>query len=227
MLDIATLRATTPPHLKHSVTQDLVDRINNVVTDPEQARVIGENFLHYLGVMNEGKFRLDDYLSAVTYVSLKLMGASNQDAYIRTFPDRYQNMLANGRTPKEISSMVSAYNSGKLVNLVREQSLVPTWVLNAHVYQRAINTQADLMANSASDLVRTQAANSLLTHLAKPKATGPLVAVQINESNGMEAMQNTLRELAQRQQDLIRHSGAAAADIAAQPLLTKEEVTDV
>lgn len=226
MLDIATLRATTPPHLKHSVTQDLVDRINNVVSDPEQARVIGENFLHYLGVMNEGKFRLDDYLSAVTYVSLKLMGASNQDAYIRTFPDRYQNMLANGRTPKEISSMVSAYNSGKLVNLVREQSLVPTWVLNAHIYQKAINTQAELMVSSSSDLVRTQAANSILTHLAKPKAAGPLVAVQINEDSGMNSLHATLRELAQKQQELIRH-GAAARDLAAAPLTRDEEVTDV
>ena len=177
-----------PPNLKNNVTQQLVDNINNCVADPIMAEAIKDNFLSYTQVLSEGKFRTEDYLSAVMYVSFKLMGMTNQDAYARTFPARYRTLLNNGTSAKDISSYVSMYNKGRLVNLILEKSLIPTWVLNQHIYQKAINVQADLMSNANSEMVRMQAANSILTHLIKPKEVGPLVNIDLRESSGLNEL---------------------------------------
>jgi hypothetical protein len=200
----------------------LVDMINNVVSDPVIAEQIRENFLSYTAVLKDVKFKTEDYLNAVAYVSFKLMGLSNQDAYFRTFPQRHAALVAKGTSSKDISAYVSAYNKGKLVNLILEQTLVPTWVLNADVYQKAINTQADLMINAQSELVRTQAANSILTHLAKPKAAGPLINLDMRENSGMNELRNVLTELATRQRDLIQNGQATTKEIADQRIIEGE-----
>ena len=207
-----------PPNLKNNVTQQLVDNINNCVADPIMAEAIKDNFLSYTQVLSEGKFKTEDYLSAVMYVSFKLMGMTNQDAYARTFPARYRTLLNNGTSAKDISSYVSMYNKGRLVNLILEKSLIPTWVLNQHIYQKAINVQADLMSNANSEMVRMQAANSILTHLAKPKEVGPLINLDLREGSGLNELKATLTQLAQQQRDMISN-GTTTKQIADQGLV--------
>jgi hypothetical protein len=208
-----------PANLKSSATQALTDLVNNVVSDPLVAEQVQNNFISYAGVMKDGKFKTEDYLHAVMYVSYKLMGYSNRESYEKTFPQRYQNLVAKGTAAKDIAAYVSAYHKGKLVNLIMEQSLVPTWVLNQHLHQEAINVQAELMRTSASDKVRTEAANSLLTHLKKPEVGKFQIDVDVKDSSGMTELKNTLRGLAQQQSELIA-AGVTTRDIAAQPLLT-------
>ena len=218
MLTLQQVAHALPPNLKNNVTQQLVDNINNCVADPIMAEAIKDNFLSYTQVLNEGKFKTEDYLSAVMYVSFKLMGMTNQDAYARTFPARYRTLLNNGTSAKDISSYVSMYNKGRLVNLILEKSLIPTWVLNQHIYQKAINVQADLMSNANSEMVRMQAANSILTHLVKPKEVGPLINLDLRESSGLNELKATLTQLAQQQRDLISN-GITTKQIADQGLV--------
>jgi len=218
MLTLQQVAHALPANLKNNVTQQLVDNINNCVADPIMAEAIKDNFLSYTQVLSEGKFKTEDYLSAVMYVSFKLMGMTNQDAYARTFPARYRTLLNNGTSAKDISSYVSMYNKGRLVNLILEKSLIPTWVLNQHIYQKAINVQADLMSNANSEMVRMQAANSILTHLAKPKEVGPLINLDLREGSGLNELKATLTQLAQQQRDLIGQ-GVTTKSIADQGLV--------
>jgi len=161
---------------------------------------------------------------AVAYVSYKLMGNSNQDAYFKTFPQRYSSLVSRGATPKDISAYVAAYNKGKLVNLILEQTLVPVWILNQDVYQKAINTQEHLMVNAQSELVRTNAANSILTHLAKPKEVAGKLTIAMEETNGMKELTELMRQLAQKQLGAIER-GVSAKEIAAQRII-EHEVSD-
>ena len=207
-----------PPNLKSNVTQQLVDNINNCVADPIMAEAIKDNFLSYTQVLSEGKFKTEDYLNAVMYVSFKLMGMSNKDAYARTFPARFKALLNNGTSEKDISAYVSMYNKGRLVNLILEKSLIPTWVLNQHIHQKAINVQADLMCNANSEMVRMQAANSILTHLTKPKEVGPLINLDLRENSGINELKATLAQLAQQQRDMISN-GTSTKQIADQGLV--------
>lgn len=209
-----------PTNLKSVATQEIADYINNISGDPLIAEQIRNNFVSYASVMKEGKHSTKQYMEAVTYATFKLMNYTNNEAYARTFPQRYQSMVANGKTPKEISSFVHAYNKGKLVNQIMEQTLVPMWVLNQPYFQEAILTQVDLMRNSGSDKVRSDAANSLLTHLAKPKDTAPLVQIDMRDT-GLNAMKEQILLLAQAQRGAIEN-GTTARDIAATPLFPKE-----
>ena len=207
-----------PANLKSAATQSLTDRINTITTDPLVADQIRENFIGYTSVLREGKFKTEDYLKAVMYVSFKLMGMSNKDAYARTFPARFRTLLNNGTSEKDISAYVSMYNKGRLVNLILEKSLIPTWVLNQHIHQKAINVQADLMCNANSEMVRMQAANSILTHLTKPKEVGPLINLDLRENSGINELKATLAQLAQQQRDMISN-GTSTKQIADQGLV--------
>lgn len=220
-LTVNEVEKALPANLKGAATQSLVDHINNIVTDPLVAEQVRNNFISYTSVLREGKFKTEDYVNAVAYVSFKLMGLTNQDAYFRTFPQRHATLVAKGTTSKDIAAYVSAYNRGKLVNLILEQTLVPTWVLNQDLYQRAINTQAELMINAQSEMVRTTAANSILTHLQKPKEAGPLINLNMGESSGMNELKDLLTALARKQQEAIT-GGLTTKDIADQKLIEGE-----
>lgn len=225
MLTRDQVEQALPPSLKGAATQQLTDRINNVVSDPVVAEHIRENFVSYTSVLSDGRFKTEDYLSAVTYVSYKLMGLSNQDAYIRTFPQRYQQLLAKNTSSKDIAAYVSAYNKGKLVNLILEQTLVPSWVLNQDIYQKAINTQFELMTTATSEKVRTEAANSILTHLKRPEVKAINLNLGVQENSGLTELKNLMTDLAQKQRSAIE-SGTPTQLIAAQPIVDGE-YTDV
>lgn len=222
-LTIEQVTRALPPNLKSAATQTLVDTINNCITDPLIAEQVRDNFISYTRVLQEGKFKTEDYLHAVIYVSHKLMGMTNKDAYFSTFPQRYQTLVAKGTSDKDIAAYVSAYNRGKLVNLILEQTLVPSWVLNQDAYQKAINTQVELMTGAVSELVRTQAANSILTHLTKPKEAGPLVNIDLRETSGMNELKDMLVKLATQQRDLIS-SGVPTRNITEQKIVEGEPV---
>lgn len=224
MLTVDMVERALPANLKKAATQAFTDQINSVVSDPLVAEQVRNNFISYTRVLSDGKYKTEDYLHAVTYVSFKLMGLSNQEAYFKTFPARHQNLVAKGTSQKDISAYVSAYNSGKLVNAILEQSLVPSWVLNQDLYQRALNRQAAIMDDdNAPFIARTTAANSLLQHLTKPKEAGPLVSIDMRETSGIAEMKDMLVQVAQRQQEAIR-AGAKTADIAALKIIDGDAV---
>lgn len=220
-LTVSQVEQALPPNLKHMASQQFVDQINNMVADPLVAEQVRNNFISYTSVLRDGKFKTEDYLHAVTYVSFKLMGMSNQDAYFKTFPQRHANLVAKGTSSKDIATYVSAYNRGKLVNLILEQTLVPTWVLNQHMYQEALNTQAELMIHAQSEMVRTTAANSILTHLAKPKEAGPLINLDLRENSGMNELKSMLVAVAKQQKEAIE-AGVSPKAIAEQRLIEGE-----
>lgn len=66
---------------------------------------------------------------------------------------------------------------------------------------------------------RTAAANSLLTHLKKPEVHKSELKIDIAVNDGMAAMEKSLRELSQRQLNMIEHDpNVTAGDIAAMPM---------
>lgn len=220
-LTLETVKAVMPKRAKPLVTQDLVDKVNSI-KDPEIAKQVRDNFIGYAHVLSDGKYSVEDYLNAVIYTSYKLMGLNNQESYIRTFPDRYARLVAKGTAQKDLSAYVTAFAKGKLVNAIIEQSLVPSWVLNQDVYQKAINTQAELMATAKSERIRCMAADSILTHLAKPEKAGPLINIDINQNAGLEDLKQTLVKMAKTQQELI-NKGITTKEIAEQEIVDVQE----
>lgn len=215
MLTLDETKAMLPGSLRGSVDQSFVDRVNLAATDPVEADLIKETFISYAHVLKEGKYKMEDYLSAVKYVSYKQMGLSNQDSYAKTFPQRWVAIQAKGNDP---SPYVAAYHKNKLVNAVLEQSLVPMWLLNQGAYQQAINTQLDIMKNSSSDVARTQAANSVLTHLKRPEAAKVEIDVGL-KVDGMAELRDLMTQAAQQQLNAISSGSATAGSMARVPVV--------
>ena len=226
MLTLDQFQLALPDKVKKSINQELIDQINNTLSDPEMFESYRDNLISYTKVMADGKFKVTQYIDAVRYVSFKLMGCTNIEAYTKTFPDKYQRFIQQGVQAKDIASYVTAYNKSKLVNLIFEQTLIPSHVLNQDLYQRALNVQADLMINAKSEKVRCDAANSLLTQLKAPEVKKVELDIGVKEDGSIAALRATTLELA-RQQRLMVESGAMNAQEVAHGKLIIDVVPEV
>jgi len=210
-LTVEQFRQALPDKVKKSINQELIDQINTTLVEPELYESYRENLVSYTKVMQDGRFKVPEYINAVKYVSHKLMGCTNIEAYSKTFPDKMVRFAAQAVQSKDIASYVTAYNKSKLVNLIFEQTLIPSYVLNQDLYQRALNVQASLMSDpDISPKVRTDAANSLLTHLKMPETTKVELEIGIREDSTIAALRATTLELS-RQQRMMMEAGAMTA----------------
>jgi len=226
-LTLDQLKKVMPKHLATSASQEIVDEVNSLLSDPQLAQNYRDNLLSYTSVMQDGKFKVYQYIDAVRYVSFKLLGSSNLVAYIKTFPDRYQNWLNTGVSDKDMSAYVAGYNKTKLVNLIFAQTLVPSHVLNADLYQKALNVQAALMNDpDVSPKVRTDAANSLLTHLKAPEVTKIELDIGVKENSAIEELRAATLALAAQQRQSIVLGSATVQGVAHSKLISKSDVIE-
>ena len=226
-LTVEQFRMALPDKVKKSVNQELIDQINQTLSDPDMFETYRDNLLSYTKVMADGRFKITDYVNAVKYVSHKLMGCTNIEAYTKTFPDKYQRWINQGVSSKDIASYVTAYNKSKLVNLIFEQTLIPSYVLNQDLYQKALNVQAELMMTAKSEKVRCDAANSLLSHLKMPETQKVELDLGIKEDSSIAALRQATMELV-RQQRLMMEAGAMnAQEIAHSKVVVDVEAKEV
>lgn len=207
-----------PAQFRGNVTQEVMDGVNALLADPNLAEAYRERMVGHTSVLREGKFKLESYLGAVKFVTQKMMNKSDIDAYIATFPVKYQDFVVRGVSQKDISSYVSAFKKSKLVTLIMEQALIPAWVGNQDMYQQALNAQFDLGMNAGSEKVRVEALNSVLTQLKQPEKTK--ITLDISEEVGdvMGAVRKQMQELAAESQRYIQSGLGTAKDVAAQRL---------
>ena len=217
-----------PKSFKGTVTQDVMDYINNSISDPILAEAFQENVLSYTKVIADGRFKIQDYLNAVKYVSLKLCKHSNVDAYLKTFPDKHQQFITNNTSSKDISSYVSMYNGNKLVSLIFAQTLNPHWILNQHMYQEALNTQVEIMKDekiNARD--RAYAANSVLLHLKPPETNTLEITVGLKSDSAIETLRQSMLEFSAFQRSNIINGISTPIEVAQSKLIIDGEFTDV
>lgn len=226
-LTVEQFHKALPKGLRNNASQDLVDTVNAIKSDSIVREAYRENLLSYTSVMKDGRFQVGKYVEAVRYVTHKLMGDSNIQAYVKTFPDRYQSFLINGTEEKDIASYVTSYNKNKLVNLILEQTLVPSHILNADMYQKALNVQASLMVDEdISPKVRSDAANSLLTHLKMPETTKIELDVSVKEDGVINDLRQTTLELVAQQKKMIQAGAMNPKQIAESAIIIEGELVD-
>jgi hypothetical protein len=227
VLTLDQFQRALPKQYKGAATQEMVDSVNLLMSDVELSQNYRDNLLSYTSVMRDGRFKMQSYIDAVRYVSFKLLGDSNIAAFAKAFPDRYQNFLNTQVSDKDISAYVAAYNKTKLVNLIFEQTIVPSHVLNADLYQKALNTQAELMITARSEKVRSDAANSLLTHLRPPEVKKFELDIGVKQDSTIDELRATTLELVAQQRAMLQNNGMSAKQIAHSKLAIIEgEVID-
>lgn len=224
MLQVLTeeeFKAVLPAKVKKSVNKKLIAGINKVLGTPGALDFLKDNIMGYTQVIQEGRFSIVQYLNAVHFVSYKLMGCTNRDAYIKTFPDKYSRFLTEGLSEKVIASYSTAYNKTKLVNLIFEQTLIPVHVMNAPMFQDALNVQADLMLNARSEMVRTTAAANVLATLKRPEVIKTELDITVKEDSAVEELRAATQALVQQQKQALLDGTHSAKEVAEIPLLKK------
>jgi len=211
------------PSSKIDISEEVIADINNIISNSDVAVEFRENLISYTSVMATGRVRIKDYISAVKFVTYKMLGDGNTVAFSKTFPDRYMDMLSKGMVAREISSRAAMYNKTKLLTKIYEQTLVPVHILNADIYQQAINTQASLMLNANSEKVRSDAANSLLTHLKAPETKKIELDIGLKQDQSIDDLRKTTLELVAQQKKMIISGAFNSEDIAHSKLCIEGE----
>lgn len=203
------------------ITQDFLDKIEASVTNSEVAEQFKENFVTYLNVLSKGKYKMDDYISAVKYVSYKLLGYSNIKAYAATFPDRYQRLKDEGQ--QQIEAFVSMYARGKLVNQIFEQTMVPTYVLNAPLHQEALNELAMMIKDpDVRGMTKVKACEAILQHTKQPEVVKGELTIGIEQSDTINDLREIVENLADTHRVLLEKKGMTLKEIAEGSIIDAE-----
>lgn len=223
-LTIEQFQEALPEKMKKSVNKEIIDQINKTLSDPELYEQYRDNLLSYTRVMQDGKFKITQYLDAVRYVGFKLMGMTNQEAYNRAFPEKLARFMLQNVQAKDIASYVTAYNKSKLVTLLYEQTMIPTSILNQDLFQKALNVQAELMMTANSEKVRSDAANSLINALKPPETKKVELNVGMREDQSISSLREATLELVAQQKQMIQSGLVNAQQVAHSKVIEGERL---
>lgn len=205
---------------KNWASEELLNTLNAIETDG--ADFVRENWLTHASVLREGNYTMEQYTTAIKYVSLKQMGHTNQAAYSIALADRYTDMCARGFDERRLSSHISAYHKGALVQKILAQSTVPIYLLYQDEQHKAIKTLVQLMEDAnVSNKVRVDAANAVLTHVKRPEAAKVQLEVSHKPSDGMTELTVMMQELASKQLNALKNGGSVR-DVANLPVIEGE-----
>jgi hypothetical protein len=212
MLPIEAVKKLVPKAQRVLITQEFLDRLEAGVGNSVIADQIKENFLTYLGVLSTGKFKIEDYISAVKFISHKLMGKSNIDAYVATFPERYQRLRDEGQ--EQIDSFVSAYSKNKLVMRIYEQTIVPSHVLNAPLHQEALNELARMIKTLPDGQNKIKACEAILNYTKAPDVIKGELTIGLDQQETITELRNVTEELAEMYKGMLEKGHKSLKQIA-------------
>ena len=221
-LTIHQMRAAAPLSVRKNITQEMCDMINSNIDDSETKQEFREHLIGWVDVMKEGKWKFKDYINACRYMTFKLMGDSQQSAWVKVFPDRFQKMIDSGQSDNAVAARISLYNGNPLVQKIAERTLPSLHVMNSDILQEAINVSAELMRGAKSETVRQKSAATLIEHLKAPETLK--VDLNVGVSNDtVEDLREITRGLAVQQQKMIQSGGMSAGQVAEMSVVGKRD----
>lgn len=216
------VRDALPVKFKNLATPDLTEKLNKMMVDPIAGEAFRSNFLTYANVITTGKHSLEEYANAIKYVTYKLFGKSSVDAFCLTFPERAKGILdRNGNNNKHLCSHANAYNGTKLVTNIMEQTLVPSWILNAPLHQEALERLQSIMNNEKErGMTRVKAAEAILNATKQPETKNIKLEMDFNQEaiDGLEALRKANASLAVAQREALA-LGTSLKSIAEQEII--------
>ena len=218
-----TVKGMLPKKLRSMVTEDFVNRVNSISDDVELLDSIRENFISFSNILNTGKYKLEDYFNAVRYVTYKLLEKNDFQAWISTFPERYDRLRKQGKSDDDIRP--HAYKKNKLVNLIFEQTVIPDYVINAPLRQKAINEMYKLMMDeNQKGLVRVKAAEAVINATKAPENVEAKISLDINPDSldAVSSLKRATEELARMQLEALKSGGTSLSNISNSKIVTED-----
>ena len=225
MLELAAVKKLLPKSHRTMLTQDFLDRVEASVSDSKIADTFKDNFITYLSVLKTGKYSMEQYISAVKYISFKLLGYTNIDAYAATFPDRYQRLIDEGQ--QQIDAYVAMYNSNKLVVQIYEQTMVPTYVLNAPLHQEALSKLAEMIRDPCiKGMTKVKACETILQYTKAPEVVKGELTIGIEQQDTIEELREATEALANTFKATLERNVKSLKEVAEAQIIDAEVVED-
>ena len=202
MLDLVELKDAMPKQHRSKITQSFVDEVNLMVADPDMGELYSKNLITYSSVLQEGRFKLNDYMNATLFVSYKMLGMSSMAAFQKVFPQRCKDMFTRNVPTKDMQAYASTYNKNKLVSLIYEQTLIPDHIMYASVRHRAIAKLATLM-DSQNEHISHKASESLLRELKAPVDAKMTLDVKTQDTGVIADLASAISNLSNMQREKI------------------------
>lgn len=228
LLTMDQLKHCIPKGVNVTINQALVDKVNDIITNDEYAIEFRQNLMTYTSVLSNSKYKIQDYINAVKFVTCKLLGDKNELAYAKTFPDRYDKLIKAGKSAKDISAYTSGYAANQIVVQITEQTMMPLHIVNADLRQQAINVLAETMLDvRTSAKVKVEAADRLLSHLALPRDNK--IEINLGQKQGSIIRELTVATalLAEQQRTMLQAGVHTLKDVAESKLAIEGEYDEV
>ncbi len=222
-LELEIVKDVTPKSYRRFVDQDLVDKLNKIVEDPEYGEQFQEEFVTHLNVLqHSANWSMTKYVKAIKFFALVQQEHTLKDAYCKVFPERLKARYLRGQSKDDIGGEASRYNGSPLLNKIREQALVPFHLVNQCTRQKAVNVLANLMAGAKSEMVQQKSAEALIRELRPPENMKLEVEVGVKENGAIEALRKATEQYALQQLQNIK-AGQAVKEIAESVIEVKVE----
>ena len=198
--------------------------LNRILSDVHTLNNFKENLVTYKSILQDGKYKVQDFFNAVAYVNFKSMNHKNIEAYALVFPVRMTTFKQQGKSIEEIHSIVSGYHRTKLVTNIMAQAQIPRHLLFGDIYQEAIYMNLKIMRDDRTRIdVKQKAAQFLAEHLAMPEDANIQLNITHDGTDFVKEMRNTMEALGSKQLDQLKQGNMSLKDIAASKIVATVE----
>lgn len=197
------------PSRKNTVTDELVQIINEAARDPEfQGESLLQTMTTYENVMLNNRASIKEFANAVKFCAyLMTLDDNFTEAFKKVFSYRdfvKERLDAEPGSVKynELSSAASRYRRSKLVVELLTMSQAPLDIMFMGWRYKALGVLAEVMTNSKLDKDKINAADKLLLHTASTTAKLE-IDIGVKENSAVTNLAEQLAEVAVRQKKLL------------------------
>jgi hypothetical protein len=194
-------------------TKRVIEDITKYHTDPEGFQ---DRLVSWSSVLKKGRYRLDDYVKAVEYCTLRAADTSQLDSYQVCFPNRC-NRVENGvvvRKPEgTIRALSSLYDKGDLVQGILSQMQIPLHIMFMSESYKAVMKLVQLSQTAESERVQMEAADRLLFHIKSPEIKKVELSVGFQADDTINSINAALDKFAEIAHDRIKAGMVTAVDV--------------
>jgi len=229
-LTLDLVQSQMRPNQRLTISEETVEEIQKLAESPDYGQEFLDCYLDHLNIFKENPQRSHtQYLHAIKFFSLVEAGNSLTDAYIKLFPQRYedrkQNYAPDDRKKEIMRGEASRYNNSMLVNEIRKVAAVPVQLIHRHLLHEAILEQAHLMRNARSEMVRQKAGACLIAELKPTEDQVLKVEVEDNTTSVIDQLRKAAEDLAGAEHSRVA-AGVPLKDIAESKIIEAEVVVD-
>ncbi len=226
-LSLDVVKSQLTPQQRLLVNEDTIKEIEALGKNPDYGEEFLDTYLMNLNALKDHvRANHKQYINAVKYFTLVEAGNTLVDAYIKVFPERYEErnrkLPAEERGKDAVMSEASRFNKSVLVNEIRKLSTIPVQLIHRNLLHEAILEQANLMRNAKSEVVRQKAGETLIKEL-KPNEEHQISVKVEDQKTGsaIDALIKATEALAEREQNAV-NSGRPLKDIAENNIIEAE-----